>query len=53
MDNFNYREFIYGQSLFNSKEDDKQQLNENKTFDCNTSIKYRVQTVELGSSSSI
>ena len=28
MDNFNYREFIYGQSLFNSKEDDKQQLNE-------------------------
>lgn len=24
-----------------------------KTFDCNTSIKYRVQTVELGSSSSI
>ena len=29
MDNFNYREFIYGQSLFNSKEDDKQQLNEN------------------------
>ena len=29
MDNFNYREFIYGQSLFNSKEDEKQQLNEN------------------------
>ena len=29
MDNFNYREFIYGQSLFNSKEDAKQQLNEN------------------------
>ncbi len=28
MDNFNYREFIYGQSLFNGKEDDKQQLNE-------------------------
>ena len=24
-----------------------------KTFDCNTSIKFRVQTVELGSSSSI
>ena len=29
MDNFNYREFIYGQSLFNSEEDEKQQLNEN------------------------
>ena len=29
MDNFNYREFIYGQSLFNSEEDNKQQLNEN------------------------
>ena len=28
MDNFNYREFIYGQSLFNGKEDDKHQLNE-------------------------
>lgn len=29
MDNFNYREFIYGQSLFNSEENEKQQLNEN------------------------
>ena len=29
MDNFNYREFIYGQSLFNSEKNDKQQLNEN------------------------
>jgi len=29
MDNFNYREFIYSQSLFNSEEDNKQQLNEN------------------------
>lgn len=29
MDNFNYREFIYGQSLFNSEKDEKQQLNEN------------------------
>ena len=29
MDNFNYREFIYSQSLFNSEKNDKQQLNEN------------------------
>ena len=29
MENFNYREFIYGQSLFNSEEDNKQTLNEN------------------------